>query len=460
MSGFLFAGMIGFTAGVIFAVIIAVIFNLSQQGRIERKAKQQHEIINDIGTLCASIENIFSSYKVGSYSRDALKSEVLRTIGEINKQLNANIDLLDVYYIKNIERFIEDVKRNLADEDGAYHPEAKRNERMYKPADGMPSQDNSFPQNDGYNFDKKNFENPNVSHYEVEKQTAFEKGITTQLPVDSVKRFDKSDDTFTVPQKKADDARDFSFEEEFPSPEDVALSDDFFEDAENNGAAGSASGAELDIGDLPESDIVSDTDEHFELSHDNRTEEQSLDEEPEFELEYLHKDDSSETMTSPESMSEVTEELKQPGNTNSPFYSPFDVAATQEYSVKDLMKMAREPEENASDNELSKKQPQEEASSDLFHEKQTQEMQPYAFETAKTEVTSAESLKEQETEIKPPKDDNTRDSKNTQPEMSKKKPSSSSKKQKKSSKKDDDELITGNDVIEQLDSFFGIDNEN
>ncbi len=97
-----------FTVGCLITTIIFIAINSSQQHKIEKQVKERHEVVSAIGVLCASIENSFSSYRVGSIDFSSLREILLSKIEDISVKLNANIDILDAFYVKNIERFIED----------------------------------------------------------------------------------------------------------------------------------------------------------------------------------------------------------------------------------------------------------------------------------------------------------------------------------------------------------------
>jgi hypothetical protein len=100
----------GFFIGSLITLIILLIIYDLQDRKATRKKEDRHLIINAIGRLCATIDNAYAAYRMGSMNFESLK-EVLRTkIEEVNTQLTSNINVLDPYYVKNIERFIEDQK--------------------------------------------------------------------------------------------------------------------------------------------------------------------------------------------------------------------------------------------------------------------------------------------------------------------------------------------------------------
>lgn len=103
-------GIAGFSIGCVITMIIAILINSSQQKKIQQSAQNRQAIVNSIGKLCASIENAYSAYRIGTMNYNTLRDTLVDKVEKINIILNGNIDILDSYYIKNIERFIVDQK--------------------------------------------------------------------------------------------------------------------------------------------------------------------------------------------------------------------------------------------------------------------------------------------------------------------------------------------------------------
>ncbi len=101
---------VGFLAGCFVTMLIAMLINHLQRKKQEKSSQQRHHVVSSIGRLCSSIENAFSSYRVGVMNYENLRDVLLEKVDQINTTLNTNIDILDSYYIKNIERFIVDQK--------------------------------------------------------------------------------------------------------------------------------------------------------------------------------------------------------------------------------------------------------------------------------------------------------------------------------------------------------------
>ena len=100
----------GFAFGCLITMIIAILINSSQQKKIHESAQNRQAVVNSIGKLCASIENAYSAYRIGTMDYNTLRDVLIEKVDKINTTLNGNIDILDSYYIKNIERFIVDQK--------------------------------------------------------------------------------------------------------------------------------------------------------------------------------------------------------------------------------------------------------------------------------------------------------------------------------------------------------------
>lgn len=100
----------GFSFGCLITTLIAILINSSQQKKIHQSAQNRQVVVNSIGKLCASIENAYSAYRIGTMDYNTLRNVLVEKVDKINTSLNGNIDILDSYYIKNIERFIVDQK--------------------------------------------------------------------------------------------------------------------------------------------------------------------------------------------------------------------------------------------------------------------------------------------------------------------------------------------------------------
>ncbi len=100
----------GFLFGCLLTLIIMLIIMDLQDKKAARKREERHMIISAIGKLCASVDNSYAAYRMGSMNFESLRDIIRNKIGEIHSELTSNIDDLDPYYIKNIERFIEDQK--------------------------------------------------------------------------------------------------------------------------------------------------------------------------------------------------------------------------------------------------------------------------------------------------------------------------------------------------------------
>jgi len=109
---------IGFLLGCIITMIVALYLSSIQKKKIQESAQNRQTVVNSIGKLCAAIENAYSAYRIGTMDYNTLREVLVEKIEKINTELNGNIDILDSYYIKNIERFLVDQKCFLMHREG------------------------------------------------------------------------------------------------------------------------------------------------------------------------------------------------------------------------------------------------------------------------------------------------------------------------------------------------------
>lgn len=103
-------GVGGFFAGFGIATLLWLSISNAEQKKTEKRSEERHDIVKLIGASTAVIENSFSAYRVGNMDYDVLKQILMKKIDEINTVINSNIDILDSFYVKNMERFISDQK--------------------------------------------------------------------------------------------------------------------------------------------------------------------------------------------------------------------------------------------------------------------------------------------------------------------------------------------------------------
>ncbi len=224
----------GFTAGCTVTTIIALHIYTKQQKILEERAENRRIVVNTIGKLSATIENAFSAYRIGTMNFDSLRQVLLSKIDEINTTLRSNIEYLDSFYVKNMERFIEDQKafilRNQGDLPAVDAPkvrsvsraavvEKKEPVRRQPPAAFEPpreeeAQESVFearqPEEKPVNMDKtveisktpspEEAVEPEQKDYASEALSAFELGATTRIPLDAIKQYQKPEEE-TKPQE-------------------------------------------------------------------------------------------------------------------------------------------------------------------------------------------------------------------------------------------------------------------
>jgi|GEM_PF-5916427 len=100
--------VIGFIIGCAVLGTVWAIVAISQKAGARRNTRRRTMTITSIGRLCAQIDNAFSEFKLGQVGVDALKETIRPRLEEINAQLKTNMDSMDPYYVKYIEKFIED----------------------------------------------------------------------------------------------------------------------------------------------------------------------------------------------------------------------------------------------------------------------------------------------------------------------------------------------------------------
>ncbi|MGD9202454.1 MAG: hypothetical protein PVI26_12885, partial [Chitinispirillia bacterium] len=103
----------GFTVGCFITTLISILLYSSHQKKHEHNKQNRRSILNSIGTLSANIENAFSAYRIGTMKYHTLREIIIAKLNLINTALQGNLDILDPFYVKNIERFIDDQNKFL-----------------------------------------------------------------------------------------------------------------------------------------------------------------------------------------------------------------------------------------------------------------------------------------------------------------------------------------------------------
>jgi hypothetical protein len=97
--------VLGFIAGAVIASgIWGVVWALFKNER--RTGENRSEIVEEIASQCADIENKIVAYSAKSISETAFRSAVSPVLEKITLSLSTNMDSFDVYYVKYIESLI------------------------------------------------------------------------------------------------------------------------------------------------------------------------------------------------------------------------------------------------------------------------------------------------------------------------------------------------------------------
>lgn len=106
----LITGAVGFIAGSLLTTLIFLIVTGTKKAKVKKIDRKRHEIIGSIGKKCAEIDHAYSEYRIGKIAFESLGAMILEKIEDVSSELNGNSDILDAFYIKNIERFLQDQK--------------------------------------------------------------------------------------------------------------------------------------------------------------------------------------------------------------------------------------------------------------------------------------------------------------------------------------------------------------
>jgi hypothetical protein len=111
MSGMMIM-VLGFVAGAVIASgIWGAMWALFKNER--RTGKNRSEIVEEIASQCAEIENKIVAYSAKSISETAFRSAVSPVLEKITLSLSTNMDSFDVYYVKYIESLITRFRQSL-----------------------------------------------------------------------------------------------------------------------------------------------------------------------------------------------------------------------------------------------------------------------------------------------------------------------------------------------------------
>ncbi len=98
----------GFSIGCLATTLVTISIYTSQGKKLEERAENRRMVINAIGKLSAAVENAFAAYRMGTMNYESLQNMLASKVEEINTALSSNMEYLDSFYVKSIEKFIED----------------------------------------------------------------------------------------------------------------------------------------------------------------------------------------------------------------------------------------------------------------------------------------------------------------------------------------------------------------
>ncbi|MFP4418326.1 MAG: hypothetical protein ACOC4C_03815 [Fibrobacterota bacterium] len=98
---------IGFIIGVVVTAAIWIGITVSKARNEKKKQEQRNEAISSIEQLCSVVEHAFASVSVDKSRQGVFRDTVLPKLEEINRELRTNMAVVDAFFIKYIESFLE-----------------------------------------------------------------------------------------------------------------------------------------------------------------------------------------------------------------------------------------------------------------------------------------------------------------------------------------------------------------
>lgn len=95
-----------FLLGCILTALFSIMINGRRQKNIRANIDARHDIMWSIGKICSKIDNEYAAYRKGSFDIQTLRDKLKIHVGEVKSKLNVNESHLEQYYIKNIKTFI------------------------------------------------------------------------------------------------------------------------------------------------------------------------------------------------------------------------------------------------------------------------------------------------------------------------------------------------------------------
>ncbi len=111
MTENIFLLVYGFLAGCASTIVVAVIFgivSLSKNSEFRKREKEKRTAMREVGEKLAVAENAFTSHKLGKMSREEFLAKGPELLQDANRTLGEAVAVLDGYYVKYAEKFIQE----------------------------------------------------------------------------------------------------------------------------------------------------------------------------------------------------------------------------------------------------------------------------------------------------------------------------------------------------------------
>ncbi|MBD3392125.1 MAG: hypothetical protein GF418_08610 [Chitinivibrionales bacterium] len=122
MTGSLVFILMGFVVGAAVVGIVWAIVSAMRQHAAARAEYGRNGIMTAIGELSADVDNAVAGYKLGSLDARALKETVRPKLEQINAKLKTNMKGMDPFFVKYVEKFVDDHMQMLVGLRGGSRP--------------------------------------------------------------------------------------------------------------------------------------------------------------------------------------------------------------------------------------------------------------------------------------------------------------------------------------------------
>jgi hypothetical protein len=98
--------LIGIIAGGVVASLIWIISNVIIGNKEKAVLNERNSILNSIGELIAEADTLLMSFSIGSASKERVKSDITRIMEAIRKLYKPNIHIFEVFYVKYVDTLL------------------------------------------------------------------------------------------------------------------------------------------------------------------------------------------------------------------------------------------------------------------------------------------------------------------------------------------------------------------